>query len=651
MIVRYRARGGIVRLSGMEITSFKERSMSSPVSVRRRRPRPWSPGTFAALLAVALSPPAGAWIHVPFDTTTASVMQGVLEAGPNRKCEPGDPAETVFPGTFVFNNGDPGEDHLYNAYTLYNNGPERCVKVRLVWTHQDCGNVELGVALYTGSFHPADPRVNLLSHSYDRNYDFFDVGHVGHPNDFRYSPGYYRMAGLQYHLDDMVTASAIVPALSTVVVVVDSHSRPGDNQQCPVNPATSSLALEAYDLDETPLAVEVHDTSSYEFDPPGGATLAFYVSLSTQFNQAFTVDYATSNGGPGGAIAGSDYTTTTGQLAFAAGETTKIVHVPIVSDTSDETPPASESMTLTLSQPSSLYVALAQASAAGTIHDDDSTAGVCSITNWIGDGDLPVGKVGVPYGPVDLRAFSAGFDPTLDYDWSSISGTLPPGVLLGEASIEDPAGSNNFETHGAIAGTPLQAGTYTFNVHVVCPIDDPDPGTPPPEVFDAQFTIVIEAEGPQAILTLPDVTVVEGHDGLTPVLMTIHLSQALSATLPLEVVLFDGSAAVDEPDYLQLLAIPQPTQVGAGTTTESFDLDVVGDLEVEPDETFLVQLRTPIEHTVLATATVTIVNDDAEVGVVEIPTLGDFGAGLFALGLLGMGWRRLRRNGQVERKG
>ena len=253
------------------------------------------------------------------------------------------------------------------------------------------------------------------------------------------------------------------------------------------------------------------------------------------------------------------------------------------------------------------------------------------------------GWVGVPYGPVDLRGFSASFDPTLDYDWASLSGTLPPGVLLSEVPVEDPPGSANFELHGALAGTPTQPGTYTFNVHLTCPVDDPDPGTPPPELFDAELTIVIEPEGPQALLSLPDESIVEGNAGLSQVLMTIHLSQALPEDLALEVLLLDGSAQVDDADYLQLLAIPQPTQVNAGNAQESFTLDIVGDTTVEIDETFLVVLRTPITHEVLATATVTILNDDAEVSVVEIPTLGDLGFGLFALGLAGAGLRSLRR--------
>lgn len=598
-------------------------------------------GALALLLAALLTRSALAWIDTPFDTTTAAVMQGALDRAPNKVCSTVDNAQASYPSAFVFHDNDPGQDHLYQTYDFYNNGPGRCVALQLRWTHQDCGNIRIGLSLYLDHFNPADPTENLLAFAYEGPTD------ISGPNPVakRYSGGYYYYYVGQYFLDDRMRASAVVPALSKIVAVLDSYAAPGDDQQCPIDPATSSLVLLPENLDQTPLTVEVHDTSGYEFNPPGGASLAFYVELSTQFSEPFTVDYATANGT---AFPVTDYDTTTGQLTFAPGETTKLVHVPIVSDTTDETPPASETMTLTLANPSSPYVALAQAAGTGTIFDDDDTAGLCHITNIIGDGDLPVGKVGVPYGPVDLRGFSASFDPTLDYDWTSLSGTLPPGILLSEVAVEDPPGSANFELHGALAGTPTQPGTYTFNVHLTCPVDDPDPGTPPPELFDAEFTIVIEPEGPQALLTLPDESIVEGNVGLSQVLMTIHLSQALPEDLPLEVLLLDGSAQVDDADYLQLLAIPQPTQVNAGNAQESFTLDIVGDTTVEIDEDFLVVLRTPITHEVLATATVTIVNDDSEVPVVEIPTLGDLGFGLFALGLAGAGLRGIRRRRETR---
>ena len=96
-----------------------------------------------------------------------------------------------------------------------------------------------------------------------------------------------------------------------------------------------------------------------------GASLAFTVTLSRAAAVAVTVDYATSDGT---AAAGSDYTAASGTLTFAAGDTSKTVRVAVADDAHDE---GSETMTLTLSDPSPSSVNLADATATGTIRNTD----------------------------------------------------------------------------------------------------------------------------------------------------------------------------------------------------------------------------------------------------------------------------------------
>ena len=94
------------------------------------------------------------------------------------------------------------------------------------------------------------------------------------------------------------------------------------------------------------------------------ASLAFAVTLSRAPSGTVTVDFATSDGT---ATAGSDYTATSGTLAFAVGETAKTVSVPVLDDAHDE---GSETLTLTLSNPSGAY--LADGTATGTITNTDA---------------------------------------------------------------------------------------------------------------------------------------------------------------------------------------------------------------------------------------------------------------------------------------
>ncbi len=602
--------------------------------------RPLVP-TLSVISILAGAVAARAWDDVPFHAATASVQQGLLDRGTTRDCSLDNNTESVAAAPFVFKDNDPGQDHLYQAYDYYNSGPQRCVQVKLRWTHQDCGGAEIGIGLYLGSFNPADPRQNLLTHSY-KNY--FDISGIDF-NDYRQSPGYYRDAWAGYHLDDSMRVAAVVPALAHVVIVLDSTLTPGSNLNCPVDPDTSSLVLEPIRLDTVPMSVSVNDVSNYEYNPPSTPTLKFGVSLSRQFDAPFTVHFATSDGT---AVAGVDYTSNAGDLTFAPGETFHFITVNTLPNVMDETPPGEKTVHLTLSAPSSPYVQLADATAVGKILDDDDTEGLCAITNFVGNGDLPLGHVGQPYGPVDLRGYSATFDPTMNYGWAQNGGVLPPGVVLGTTTVEDPPGSGNQEVHGQLSGTPTAPGVYFFNVLLTCPVDDPDPGTPPPQTYERQFRIEVLDNAPQAIFTMPDVAHVEGNAGTTPVNITMNLSQPLDETLPLEVLLFDGSASTADNDYVPLLQVPQPTEIAAGVTQEFFSLDIVGDTKVENDETFLVQVRTAVSHTVLGTATVTILNDDAP--LFDVPTLGDLGLGALALGLAGAGLRSLRRRRERERR-
>lgn len=96
-----------------------------------------------------------------------------------------------------------------------------------------------------------------------------------------------------------------------------------------------------------------------------GATVDFVVSLSRSSASTVTVDYATSDGT---AAAGSDYTSTSGTLTFAAGDTEETVSVPVLEDSVDE---GQETFTLTLSSPSGGNAYLSDAEATGTIENSD----------------------------------------------------------------------------------------------------------------------------------------------------------------------------------------------------------------------------------------------------------------------------------------
>ena len=94
-----------------------------------------------------------------------------------------------------------------------------------------------------------------------------------------------------------------------------------------------------------------------------GAVLAFAVTLSRAATNAFSVDYATSDGT---AQAGADYTAASGTLSFQPGDSSKTIEVAVLDDAHDE---GEETLTLRLSNASGAW--LADGEATGTIENAD----------------------------------------------------------------------------------------------------------------------------------------------------------------------------------------------------------------------------------------------------------------------------------------
>lgn len=86
------------------------------------------------------------------------------------------------------------------------------------------------------------------------------------------------------------------------------------------------------------------DESSYSVNE-GAGTVSVNVVRVGGSDGRVTVDYATANGG---AVAGSDYTATSGTLEFLDGETSKTIVIPILNDNEEE---SNETFSLALSNP------------------------------------------------------------------------------------------------------------------------------------------------------------------------------------------------------------------------------------------------------------------------------------------------------------
>jgi len=111
-------------------------------------------------------------------------------------------------------------------------------------------------------------------------------------------------------------------------------------------------------------SVAIGDASGLEGNS-GTVMLSFPVTLSAASTQTVSVSYATSDGT---ATAPGDYASASGTVTFAPGEKAKTIPVSVVGDTSIE---PNETLTMAISNP--LNATIADATATGTITNDDVT--------------------------------------------------------------------------------------------------------------------------------------------------------------------------------------------------------------------------------------------------------------------------------------
>ena len=249
----------------------------------------------------------------------------------------------------------------------------------------------------------------------------------------------------------------------------------------------------------------VHDAEGTEGTD---AAITFTVTLAPAATRQVTVQYATADGT---ATQPADYTSTSGTLTFAAGDTTKTVSVPIVDDGDEDD---GEAFTLTLSNPSGTSIVVGTAT--GTIHNTEPgpaphATGVELVADDSGDGAWTPGEtvevrltfgaaVTVADGTPTVGVTVAGEAGTLDYASGSGSATLvfSRAVTEADGSLSQIAvmadslslnGATIVSTSSGVAADLTHDGTEPS-----APTGD---GTPPGEI-GARFNDVPAEHGNEA---------------------------------------------------------------------------------------------------------------------------------------------------------
>jgi hypothetical protein len=197
--------------------------------------------------------------------------------------------------------------------------------------------------------------------------------------------------------------------------------------------------------------------------------------------------------------------------------------------------------------------------------------------------------LGAPSGqsvPLQIRAWSAAFGQ----DWQAARAS---GAYYGETDVRD-------ITPGAPAGPPTT-------------VWQPRTGTDPHRFYP----IIVSGVAPQAgDLSIDDLTVAEGSNGVVNAVFTIRLTGTVSQPITVDFATQDGTALAGQ-DYV---ATNGTLTFAPGETSHSVTVTVTADTPAEPDESFTVVLSNPSQGGVIRRGTGTGVITEARIMDVRIDT-------------------------------
>lgn len=375
----------------------------------------------------------------------------------------------------------------------------------------------------------------------------------------------------------------------------------GDNANCPASDQrgvarpfdgdNSGTALCDIGAVEAERQLVIADTSVLE-GTGGMSTAVFTVTLAPASSQPVTVDYATADGT---AVTPADYTATSGPLTFAPGETEKTISVSIVADDVDE---LDETFFVHLSNASGATILID--TAVGTIIDDDGLP-----TLSINDVSLTEGNSGA-----QQMAFAVTLSPAspdmVTVDYGTVNGTavVPADYTATSGTLTFAPGQTSQPISVPILGDIIDEGaSEQFTVQLSNPTNAAlNKATGVGTILDDDTARLAHQIGP---------TVVEGDGGLTPATFTVTLSTPAAFPITVDYSVESGCCDDGATAGVDFLGPFSGTLTFApGETLHTYAVNVVGDLDIEPDELFYAQISNANAPISVNTSLATILNDD-----------------------------------------
>ncbi len=325
----------------------------------------------------------------------------------------------------------------------------------------------------------------------------------------------------------------------------------------------------------------------------GVVNAVFNVTLSPASSQTVTVNYATQNGT---ATQPADYAVTSATLTFAPGETTKTITVPVKGDLLDED---DETFLVNLSGAAGALIAKAQG--IGTIADDDATPSVAinDITVTEGSGGIKnavftvtlSARSGRNVGITCVTADGTARTPA-DYTASRVNLTFTPGETaltktFSVPVITDTTDEVNEVFYGFLS-LPVNVGVAKGRGIATINDDDLSPK-----------------------ISIDDVSIGEGNGGTRSAVFHLTLSQKSGKVVTVNFSTAAGTIFPAKTDSDYVAVAPTPVSFSAGTTIALVRVLINGDVLDEENETFKVNLSSPVEASILDGQGIgTILDDD-----------------------------------------
>lgn len=222
-------------------------------------------------------------------------------------------------------------------------------------------------------------------------------------------------------------------------------------------PVTAPQGVGSISDDDPDPSVSVDDVSIVE-GAAGTASATFTVSLSAAAGRETAVDVATSDAT---AIAGTDYTSTSSTLTFAAGETSQNFTVAVAGDLVFE---GDETFAVALSSP--VNADLGDAAGLGTITDDDITPGLSVDDVSIVEGSSGTATATFTVSLSNPSAFVSSVD------WSTVDGSATAGVdyVAGTGAVSFAVGQTSRTFGVTVQGDGIDEADETFTVVLANPL-------------------------------------------------------------------------------------------------------------------------------------------------------------------------------------